>query len=300
MLARPPTGSATFPGPPSRSSPRLGRARPPARPGHQDLPDLSLCRCPCPDDQRAAQLRRRGLRRAAARAVHGLLQHRLRPDRARPRAASPVLSEAQSFGFNQMPPIDLPGRGPVDLPARRRPSPRTCPGWPTRPSASRTSRPRPLQMALVAAAIANGGVIMTPHVLSARDQLPEPGRQHLPADTVVAGHVAGHRGDDDPAHASRWSTTPAAPATAAQIPGVQVAGKTGPPRPGTGHDQRLVHRLRPRRPTRRSRSRCCVPNQPAANEYQGGTIAAPIAKAVIQADLAGPTRSVPSDSGGAE
>ena len=44
--------------------------------------------------------------------------------------------------------------------------------------------------------------------------------------------------------------------TAAQIPGVQVAGKTGTAETqiGDGDQQRLVHRLRARRRTRRSRS----------------------------------------------
>ncbi len=78
--------------------------------------------------------------------------------------ASNLASEAQSFGFNQSPPIDLP------LPAKS-----------TFPVASYFSNQlptlaysaigqgnvaaTPLQMALVGAAIANNGVIMTPHLM---------------------------------------------------------------------------------------------------------------------------------------
>ncbi|MDA8277549.1 MAG: penicillin-binding protein 2 [Actinomycetota bacterium] len=79
--------------------------------------------------------------------------------------ANNLASEAQSFGFNQTPPIDLP------LPAKS-----------TFPSASFFSNQlptlaysaigqgnvsaTPLQMALVGAAIANNGVIMAPHLMS--------------------------------------------------------------------------------------------------------------------------------------
>ena len=62
-----------------------------------------------------------------------------------------------------------PQRGPVLLPGGRATSAdatSASPALPSAPSASRTSSATPLQMALVAAAIANGGVIMKPHVIA--------------------------------------------------------------------------------------------------------------------------------------
>ena len=77
-----------------------------------------------------------------------------------------LTAEAQAFGFNQVIP-DRPSRGrsPRRFPAGRDSSTSTSRPRPTRPSASRTSVATALQMALVAAGIANRGVIMTPHVM---------------------------------------------------------------------------------------------------------------------------------------
>jgi peptidoglycan glycosyltransferase len=79
-----------------------------------------------------------------------------------------LTAEAQSFGFNQVPPIDLPGANASSFPS----DPGNDPGFNTnKPSQAYSAFGQQnvvatvLQMGLVAAGIANRGVIMTPHVM---------------------------------------------------------------------------------------------------------------------------------------
>jgi peptidoglycan glycosyltransferase len=82
--------------------------------------------------------------------------------------AASMTAQAQAFGFNQQPPIDLP-HSPFEISQFLKP--RTC----AAPTAEifladssigqNCTIASPLQMALVAGGIANGGVVMTPHVM---------------------------------------------------------------------------------------------------------------------------------------
>jgi peptidoglycan glycosyltransferase len=79
--------------------------------------------------------------------------------------AESLNSEAQAFGFNQVPPLDLPGVVKSNFPsvadlANNAPSQAYSAFGQQNVTASA------LQMALVAAGIANGGVIETPHVMA--------------------------------------------------------------------------------------------------------------------------------------
>jgi peptidoglycan glycosyltransferase len=77
-------------------------------------------------------------------------------------------AEAQAFGFNQNIPIDLPGAGVSAFPtaaALLGNDPLQATSAFGQGAGNDTVIATPLQMALVAAGIANGGVIMTPHVM---------------------------------------------------------------------------------------------------------------------------------------
>jgi peptidoglycan glycosyltransferase len=73
----------------------------------------------------------------------------------------------------------------------------------------------------------------------------------------------------------------------ARIPGVAVAAKTGTAQTGTGKiDAWFVAFAPAADPT--IAVAVLLPNQPSQDEYQGGTLSAPIAKAVIEAYLSSP------------
>ena len=69
----------------------------------------------------------------------------------------------------------------------------------------------------------------------------------------------------------------------ARIPGTQVAGKTGTAQTGGPDIETWFIAFAPVPPD--IAVAVLVEDQPPANEYQGGTIAAPIAKAMIQSYL---------------
>ncbi len=71
---------------------------------------------------------------------------------------------------------------------------------------------------------------------------------------------------------------------AARIPGLQVAGKTGTAETGGPNIEAWFAAFAPV-PDPQIAVAVLVENQPSADEFQGGTIAAPIAKAIIQAYL---------------
>ena len=137
----------------------------------------------------------------------------------------------------------------------------------------------PLQMAMVAAAVANGGVLMKPHLA---DRIVDPdGRtvddasqpeemsQVMTPETAAQvggddepGRRGGHRHRGRARRASTWPARPAPPRS------------TSPVR----HQPALVHRLRAGAgPARRDRG-----DRRVRRPGFGGTVAAPIAKAVMQ------------------
>ena len=142
----------------------------------------------------------------------------------------------------------------------------------------------PIQMAMVSAAIANGGQLMTPYTR---------------ADRAVGGPAPGLR---DGAHAcTRPRCRPARPTslrdmmvgvvesgsgTAAQIPGVQVAGKTGTAQTADGQAPHAwFTAFAPADAPRVAVAVIVEHGGNAGNEATGGRVAAPIAKAVIEAVL---------------
>ncbi|HEX2381660.1 MAG TPA: penicillin-binding protein 2 [Acidimicrobiales bacterium] len=189
---------------------------------------------------------------------------------------------ARSFGFNEKPPIDLPAAAPSvfgDTEHSKALLGQASIG-------QRTTKATPLEMALVTAGVANGGIIMSPHVMNEiRDDNgkvidtfdPSPWRTAVNPQAATTmrqamiGVVQGGTG------------------TAARIRGVEVGGKTGTAElddagsqseawftcfagPPGGPPQVVVTVL--------------VENQPGASEGTGGRVAAPIAAQLVQQALA--------------
>jgi penicillin-binding protein A len=143
-------------------------------------------------------------------------------------------------------------------------------------------RATPLQMAMVAAAIANGGVEMKPYLV---DQLVGPDLrivdQTKPTDLrrAVSPQVAAELTQ------MMESVVQHGTGTSAQIPGVAVAGKTGTAQNATGAAPHawFVAFAPAVQPT--IAIAVLVENGGGNSDATGGAIAAPIAKAVIQAEL---------------
>ena len=187
-----------------------------------------------------------------------------------------------SFGFNQVPPIDLPGavesRFPVDfadnLPALAQAS-----------IGQGDNSATPIQMALVAAAVANEGVMMAPHVM----------KEIRDGEGAVV--------DDEPVDVWKQPISVESAATmrqamygvvqggtltgVAEIPGFDVGGKTGTAQ--TGNDTNntwVIEFVGPPGQKPELAIAVIVENQGA--DETGGGVAGPIARAVLQQALQEP------------
>ncbi|MEY2424870.1 MAG: penicillin-binding protein, partial [Actinomycetota bacterium] len=132
-------------------------------------------------------------------------------------------AEASAFGFGEKPPFDLPAAAASRFPSAGEFN-RNEPGLAFSAIGQQNVSATPLQMALVAAAIANGGIIMKPHVLDHiadergaifRTVKPEAWR------TATSGATA------SVVRQMMIDVARRGTATRAQIPGVTVAAKTG-------------------------------------------------------------------------
>lgn len=195
---------------------------------------------------------------------------------------SALVSGAEAFGFNDTPPIDLPSA------ARSRIGGEDFDG--NIPVVAQTAigqnavRSTPLQMALVAAAVANGGSIMEPHVMAEiRDSEGEVVRRFQPKEWRRALSV------EDAATLRDAMVAVVEDGTAGRlrIPGVPTAGKTGTAQ--LGSDPPASHAwiigFAPADAPRVAVA-VIVEGQPGASEQTGGRVAAPIARAVLEAALA--------------
>jgi penicillin-binding protein A len=201
--------------------------------------------------------------------------------------AGRILGTSKQFGFYADPPLETPGneRSPSGLYNHGRlfypenPSTQVDPG--RLAFGQERMLTTPLQMAMVAGAVANHGVVMKPYVV---------GRVTGPGGGVIKRtHPEKYR------RAMRTSTAnditrmmeavvTGGTGTAAQIPGIQVAGKTGTAETGGAGTLNTTWFIA-FAPANAPRVAIAVvlQNQTGA----GGTTAAPIARAVMQALLAG-------------
>ncbi len=197
-----------------------------------------------------------------------------------------MIGTAERFGFNRKVPIDLTRPAMSNFPTDFT---RNTPALAQSAIGQNDVAATPLQMAMVAAAVANDGELMTPHVLAdVRDN----------DGNVVHTY-----------HPKVW-TTPMDRGTAAimrdamlgvvergtagrlKVPGFTVAGKTGTAQLGTDPPRShawIIGFAGPTGDTPTIAVAVIVEGQPGASEQTGGRVAAPIAQAVLQAYLTTPS-----------
>jgi peptidoglycan glycosyltransferase len=201
---------------------------------------------------------------------------------------SRMTSYMQRFGFYQRPPLDYP---PDEMTA----------SWPYSPSGHRYPPASgnedigrigigqggllvtPLQMAMVASAVANGGKLMTPH-LEAREvdpsgrtvQTVQPTVWHQVMKSSVAGEIA----------QMMQKVVDEGTGTPAQLgSGISFAGKTGTASVGTAGLNLTQPWFIGFAPIQNPKVAVAVTIERSQGGF-GGTVAAPIAKAVVQTLLA--------------
>ena len=191
-----------------------------------------------------------------------------------------LAGEAGDYGFNKAPPLDLPAVAKSFFPPGDS-FVHDQPGLAKSAIGQENVAATPLQMALIASAIANNGVIMRPHILDrVSNSEGQVVRTYQPSPWIRA---------TSPETAAQMtqlmvSVVQNGTGTAAQIPGVQVAGKTGTAQTGNNTIHAWFACFAPSAQPKVAVA-VLVENQPESNEATGGAIAAPIAKAVLQAAL---------------
>jgi peptidoglycan glycosyltransferase len=194
--------------------------------------------------------------------------------------AQTLVGQTQSFGFGEQPPLDLPNPAASSI-AGVDFFKQNIPLLAQTAIGQNTVRATPLQMALVAAGIANNGVVMTPHVLKeVRDDQGNVVRRYRPTPwhTAVTPQVAATMRDAMVQVAQQGT------ATRLQVPGVPTAGKTGTAQIGNGRSHAWIIGFAPA-PAPRVAIAVIVESQSGTTEATGGRVAAPIGEKVLQAAL---------------
>jgi penicillin-binding protein A len=199
--------------------------------------------------------------------------------------ASAMHKTAEAFGFNRTYLDDLPGQAVSKYPPGMDPPSTALSGF---GQASVTASP--LQMAMVASAIANKGVLMRPYIT---DALQSPTN----LETLQSGspeELGQAVSQTTAAGVTRLmvATVENGTATPAAIPGVQVAGKTGTAQSGltqtNGQEVPPYAWFVSFAPAYAPKVAVCVMIQHIdrpTTEIAGGTLGGPIAKAVMEAVL---------------
>ncbi len=198
-----------------------------------------------------------------------------------------MVGQAQAEGFNSKPPIDLPAPAASFFPPVAFFDHNT-PALAQSAIGQNDVQASALQMALVAAGVANGGVIEQPHVMqevrNSDGKVIDQGAARFWMRPLSEANAAIMR--DAMVNVVEHGT-----ATRMKIPGVLVAGKTGTAQLGSDppRSHAWIIGFAPADNPRVAVA-VVVLNQSGANESTGGRVAAPIAKAVMQTILAAPDR----------
>ncbi len=198
--------------------------------------------------------------------------------------ATNLYDESHAFGFDQVPPIDLPFAAKSFFPTVSS-FKGALPFLAYSAIGQEDVQATPLQMALVGAAIADGGTIMTPHILEhVTNSQNQTVTTYKPTKWIQA--TSASTASQVTKLMESVVNSPNGTGGAARIPGIQVAGKTGTAQTGTGQIDAWFVAFAPAADPQIAVA-VVLPNQPVGTEYQGGTLSAPIAKALISTYLAG-------------
>jgi peptidoglycan glycosyltransferase len=194
--------------------------------------------------------------------------------------ADKLVEQAQKFGFDQTIPLEIPWAEGSIPPASAFAD--ALPAVAFSAIGQQDVKANPLQMALVAAAIANGGTEMAPRLVrEIRDPSgrvirtfdPQPWGQPISAQTATE------------LTAMMVNVVQSGTGTAAQIAGVQVAGKTGTAETATGNPHAWFVSFAPAENPQIVVAVVVLNGGSLGSEATGGHVAAPIARAVLQAAL---------------
>jgi penicillin-binding protein A len=187
-------------------------------------------------------------------------------------------SQAQAFGFGDDS-LELPGRVAVSQ----------FSDHPTPPQVAQSAigqfdvRVTPLQMALVAAGIGNGGQVMRPYLVS---QVQAPDLSTIDQASPELYKQAVSREVADQLTAMMELVVTKGTGTSAQLPGVRVAGKTGTAQHAAGQAPHAWFiGFAPAEDPQVAVAVVVEDGGSAGSEATGGRVAAPIAKAVMNAVL---------------
>ena len=210
--------------------------------------------------------------------------------------ADAMIDTAQAFGFNQDVPIDLPRPARSSFPTNFENDP---------PKLAQSSigqndvQATPLQMALVAAAVANGGEIMTPHVV--REVRDDQGEvvDTIPTDDVWTRAMSSGTADVLRQGMIRVVQDGTASRLDDDLPGYEVGGKTGTAQIGSSDSSHawIIGFAGPPGEAPSVAVAVIVEGQPGVSEQTGGRVAAPIASAVMRQALEQPAAPADQESG---
>ena len=195
-----------------------------------------------------------------------------------------MIDVAQAFGFNKPVPIDLTAPARSNFPTDFE---RNLPALAQSSIGQNDVAATPLQMAMVAGAVANAGEVMVPHVL--RD-VRDPDGNVVDTYKPKVWTKAMDKSAADLMREGMRGVVDGGTATRLDVPGFDVAGKTGTAQLGTDPPRShawIIGFAGPEGGEPTIAIAVIVEGQPGASEQTGGRVAAPIAQAVLAAYLQG-------------
>ena len=198
--------------------------------------------------------------------------------------ADGMIDTAEDFGFNQDVPIDLTDPARSNFPTDFE---RNTPALAQSAIGQNEVAATPLQMAMVAGAVANEGRVMTPHVLrDVRDGDGNVVDEYEPDEWTTAMEPS----TAQLMREAMLGVVSSGTATRLAVPGFEVGGKTGTAQVGSDPPRSHAWIIGFGGPPGEESSiavAVIVEGQPGLSEQTGGRVAAPIAQAVLAAYLQG-------------